>query len=119
LQAKNEMPPASVRSGFDVAEEMLLDPHEVARLMRLARLQFGIEEDDALDLLQETALDVVRTRAPVEHPRAFVTRVFYRQCCQYVRRAVRSRSRVSGGSFPDVAAPDGAAVEDLLALRQA
>jgi len=119
LPPKNDVTPSPTRSGLDVAEETLLDPRELARLTRLARLQFGIGADDALDLLQETALDVVREQAGIRHPRAYVTRVFYMQCCQYVRRAVRSRSRLPGGALPDVAAPEGLAAEDLLALRQA
>jgi RNA polymerase sigma factor (sigma-70 family) len=98
---------------------MLLDPLEIARLRRLARLQFGISADDALDLLQETALDVVREHAAIRHPRAYVTRVFYMQCCQYVRRAVRSRTRFSEGEMPDVAAPEGLSTDDLIGLRQA
>lgn len=98
---------------------MLLNPREVARLTRLALLQFGIDADDAQDLLQQTALDVVREQASIRHPWAYVTRVFYRQCCQHVRRAVLSRSRLAKGGFPDVAAPEGLAPEDLIALRQA
>ena len=119
MHAKNEVPQTPVRSGVDVAEQLLLDPREIARLMRLARLQFGIDADDALDVLQETALDVVRERAGIRHPRAYVTRVFYMQCCQYVRRAVRSRARLSEAGLPDVAAPEGLSADDLVALRQA
>ena len=111
--------PSPTRSGPDVAEEVLRDTRELARLMRMASLQFGIGADDAQDLLQETALDVVRERAGIRHPRAYVTRVFYMQCCQYLRRAVRSRSRLAEGECPDVAAPEGLAAEDLIALRQA
>lgn len=110
---------ASTRSGLDVAEEMLLDPREVGRLTRIARLQFGIGGDDALDLLQETALDVLRERAGIRHPRPYVTRVFYMKCCQYVRRAVRSRSRIAAAAIPEVAARAGVSPEDLAALRQA
>jgi RNA polymerase sigma factor (sigma-70 family) len=115
----DEAIPSPTRSGPDVAEAVLRDSRELARLMRMARLQFGIGADDAQDLLQETALDVVRERAGIRHPRAYVTRVFYMQCCQYVRRAIRSRSRLAEGELPDVAAPEGLAAEDLIALRQA
>ena len=109
----------ATHSGLEVAERLLLDPREVGRLMRMARLQFGIGREDAQDLLQETALDVARERAGIRHPRAFVTRVFYMQCCQYVRRAVRSRSRLVEGNLRDVASPDALAADDLLGLRQA
>jgi len=119
LRAEDDAVDFSQTSGVDVAEQLLLDPREIARLTRLARLQFGIGADDVLDLLQETALDVVRERAGIRHPRAYVTRVFYMQCCQYVRRAVRSRARLSGVELPDVTAPEGLSAEDLVALRQA
>ena len=107
------------KSGLDVAEDLLRDRRELARLMRMARLQFGIGADDAQDILQETALDVVRERAGIRHPRAYVTRVFYMQCCQYVRRAVRSRARASEGNALAAAGIEGPAAEDLLAVRQA
>jgi RNA polymerase sigma factor (sigma-70 family) len=119
LSANEDALKEPLRSGLDVAEAMLVDPREIARLTRLARLQFGIGADDALDLLQETALDVVREQAGIRNPRAYVTHVFHMQCCQFVRRAVRRRTRIAASEAPDVAAPDGLAQEDLLALRQA
>jgi len=109
----------ATHSGLEVAEQLLLDPREVGRLMRLADLQFGIGRDDAQDLLQETALDILREKKSIKNPRGYVTRVFYMKCCQYVRRAVRSRSRLVEGELADVAAPEGLAADDLIALRQA
>jgi DNA-directed RNA polymerase specialized sigma24 family protein len=41
------------------------------------------------------------------------------QCCQFVRRAVRRRTRLVESVPPDVAAPEGVALEDVIALRQA
>jgi RNA polymerase sigma factor (sigma-70 family) len=109
----------ATRSGLDVAEQLLLDRPELARLMRMARLQFGIGADDAQDLLQETALDVVRERAGIRHPRAYVTRVFYMQCCQYVRRAVRRRAHERRFTAFDVAAPAALPIDERLALEEA
>jgi len=109
----------AVHSGLEVAEQLLLDPREIGRLMRLADLQFGIGRDDAQDLLQETALDIVREKKNIKSPRGYVTRVFYMQCCQFVRRAVRSRSRFVERALQDVAPPEGLSVVDIVALRQA
>jgi DNA-directed RNA polymerase specialized sigma24 family protein len=105
-------------SGVEVAEHLLLDPREIRRLMRLAKLQFGIGPDDAQDLLQEAALDIVREKKSIQNPRGYVTRVFYMQCCQYVRRAVRRRAREGRSAF-DVAAPAGLHVDERLALEEA
>jgi DNA-directed RNA polymerase specialized sigma24 family protein len=105
-------------SGVEVAEHLLLDPREIGRLMRLAKLQFGIGPDEAQDLLQEAALDIVREKKSIQNPRGYVTRVFYMQCCQYVRRAVRTRAREGRSAF-DVAAPAGLHVDERLALEEA
>jgi len=67
----------ATHSGLEVAEQLLLDPREMGRLMRLADLQFGIGRDDAQDLLQEAALDTVREKKSIKNPRGYVTRVFY------------------------------------------
>jgi RNA polymerase sigma factor (sigma-70 family) len=111
--------PSATARGVDVAEEMFSNPREVARLFRLAGLQFGIGADDAWDILQETAVNVVRERAGIRYPRAYVTRVFYTQCCQHLRRVVRTRKLVVEGEFPDTAVPERLAPADLAALRQA
>jgi RNA polymerase sigma factor (sigma-70 family) len=110
----------ATRSGLEVAEQLLLDPQEMGRLMRLADLQFGIAREDAQDLLQETALDVVREKKSIKNPRGYVTRVFYMQCCQFVRRAVRRKAREERRfkAF-DVAAPAALPKDDLLALEEA
>jgi DNA-directed RNA polymerase specialized sigma24 family protein len=110
----------ATHSGFEVAEQLLLDPREMGRLMRLADLQFGISCDDAQDLLQEAALDIVREKKSIRNPRGYVTRVFYMQCCQFVRRAVRRRAHEGRRSEAfDVAAPAALPADDLLALEEA
>ena len=109
----------ATHSGVEVAEQLLLDPREIGRLMRLADLQFGIGRDDAQDLLQETALDIVREKKSIKNPRGYVTRVFYMQCCQYVRRAVRRRAHEERPTALDVAATVPLAADDLLALEEA
>jgi len=107
----------ATHSGLKVAEQLLLDRRELGRLMRLADLQFGIGRDDAQDLLQETALDIVREKKSIRNPHGYVTRVFYMQCCQFVRRAVRRRAHE--GQRSTVAAPAAMPADDLLALEEA
>ncbi len=63
-----ELETKATHSGLEVAEQLLLDPREMGRLMRLADLQFGISRDDAQDLLRETALDIVRERKSIKNP---------------------------------------------------
>ena len=48
--------PSPARS---VVEAVLLDPDERSKLVRYARVRFGIDPDTAEDLLQETALDLL------------------------------------------------------------
>src|SRR5271169_2338457 len=109
----------ATHSGLEVAEQLLLNPREIGRLMRLADLQFGIGHDDAQDLLQEAALDIVREKKNIKSPRGYVTRVFYMQCCQYVRRAVRRRAHEGRLAAFDVAAPDALPADERLALEEA
>ena len=106
-------------SGHDVAEQLLLDRRELGRLMRLADLQFGIGPDDSQDLLQEAALDIVREKKSIKNPRGYVTRVFYMQCCQYVRRTVRRRARERRLTAFDVAAPNALPADERLGLEEA
>jgi RNA polymerase sigma factor (sigma-70 family) len=105
--------------GAEVAEQLLLDSREVRRLMRLAVLQFGIGRDDAQDLLQETALDIMRETKNIKSPRGYVTRVFYMQCCQYVRRAVRRRAHEGRFTSLAVTAPAALPADERLALEEA
>lgn len=109
----------ATHSGLEVAEQLLLDPREMGRLMRLADLQFGIGHDDAQDLLQEAALDIVREKKSIKNPRGYVTRVFYMQCCQYVRRAVWRRAHERRVTAFDVAAPAALPADERLALEEA
>jgi RNA polymerase sigma factor (sigma-70 family) len=109
----------ATHSGLEVAEQLLLDPREMGRLMRLADLQFGIGRDDAQDLLQEAALDIVREKKSIKNPHGYVTRVFYMQCCQYVRRAVQRRAHEGRPRAFDVASPAALPADELLALEEA
>lgn len=75
----------------EIAQAVLLDTEQRSRLFAYARSRFGIESEDAQDLLQETALETLRQRTVVRSPRGFVFKVFHRRCCRFIqaRRAHR------------------------------
>jgi RNA polymerase sigma factor (sigma-70 family) len=54
-------------------------------LFAYARLRFGIGTDDAEDLLQETALELLRHRGYVRSPDGFVFAVFRGRCARFAR----------------------------------
>ena len=74
-----------------VVETVLLDPKERSRLIGYARVRFGIDRDNAEDLLQETALDLLRQRSLVRSPKGFVFTVFHARCSRFLRRNVADR----------------------------
>jgi RNA polymerase sigma factor (sigma-70 family) len=78
-------------------EGVLLDPEQRSRLVAYARGRFGIDSDTAEDLLQETAIELLRLRTLVRNPRGFVFTVFHTRCCRYLR-AVRAERRVFAAS---------------------
>jgi RNA polymerase sigma factor (sigma-70 family) len=103
-----------------IAEAVLLDPQRRRKLFRYACLQFGIHEEDAEDLLQETALELLRYRSYVRSPEGFVFAVFRARCTRFsgsrrTRQALFSRSPVEE---PAAQAPPADGVEEL-ALREA
>jgi RNA polymerase sigma factor (sigma-70 family) len=106
-----------------VVETVLLDPEERARLIGYARVRFGINRDNAEDLLQETALELLRQRAIVRSPKGFVFTVFHARCSRFLRRNVADR-RIFSPSEPEVPpkSPDPPACETIdsrLALQEA
>ncbi len=110
--------PSPARS---VVEAVLQDPDERSRLMGYARVRFGIDRDTAEDLLQETALDLLRQRSLVRSPKAFVFTVFHARCSRYLRRNVADRlvfapvkPRASQGE-----SRDSPTIDSRLALQEA
>lgn len=109
-----------------VVETVLLDPGERSRLIGYARLRFGIDRDDAEDLLQETALEVLRQRALVRSPKGFVFTVFHARCSRFLRRNVTDRRlfRPNEPSEPERSPSDSGppaceAIDSRLALQEA
>src|SRR6266545_2296563 len=112
--------PSPARS---VVEAVLQDPDERSRLMGYARVRFGIDRDNAEDLLQETALEVLRQRALVRSPKGFVFTVFHARCSRFLRRHVADRqlfTRSDSEASPKTPdSPACEAIDSRLALQEA
>ncbi|MEO8349112.1 MAG: sigma-70 family RNA polymerase sigma factor [Acidobacteriota bacterium] len=79
--------------GRTAVEGVLSDPAQRSRLVAYARSRFGIDSDTAEDLLQETALEVLRQRSLLSSPRGFIFTVFHARCCRFLRNQ-KARYRV-------------------------
>ncbi|MGA7991838.1 MAG: hypothetical protein WCC53_10435 [Thermoanaerobaculia bacterium] len=58
-------------TGFEVAEFLVLDQKLVHKLVALAHSRFGIDDCDAEDLVQETALEIARSPALIASPEGY------------------------------------------------
>jgi len=76
-----------------VAQAVVLDGEQRSKLVAYARARFGIAPEDAEDLLQETALELLRQHTIVHNPRGFTFRVFHRRCCRHILETVSSSCR--------------------------
>jgi RNA polymerase sigma factor (sigma-70 family) len=101
--------------------EVLLDQSNRRKLSAYARSRFGIRSDDAEDVLQDTATELLRYRGYVRSPEGFVFTVFRGRCVRYanarrLRRGVFDEDQVacegSASAFPEL-------IERQVALRQA
>jgi RNA polymerase sigma factor (sigma-70 family) len=106
-----------------VVETVLLDPAERSRLIGYARLRFGIDRDNAEDLLQETALEVLRQRSLVRSPKGFVFTIFHARCSRLLRRHAADRL-LFRPSEPETTpnasgSPASEAIDSRLALQKA
>jgi RNA polymerase sigma factor (sigma-70 family) len=104
-----------------VVETVLLDPHERQKLIGFACSRFGILPEDAEDLLQETALELLRQRHYVHSPRGYLFTVFKKRCVRLLRLR---RLEGNWGPLPDGAAcpssdPLGETRDRGIAIRQA
>ena len=104
-----------------IAEAILLDRTRRSKLFAFARSRFGIGSDDAEDLLQETAFELLRHRGYVHSPDGFVFTVFRARCARFVRGAQNHRQVFEDEAEEidarDPRLPDG--VDRRLALREA
>ena len=81
---------ARPRSGFEVAEFLVLDQRLVRKLVALARSRFGIDETDAEDLVQETALEIVRSPSLIASPEGYAFQVFHNRCARFLEGRTRA-----------------------------
>jgi RNA polymerase sigma factor (sigma-70 family) len=97
----------NIRSEKDVMESEVssLTSHEIAHT------RFGIDQDDAQDLLQETALELLRQRTVVRSPGGFIFRVFHRRCCRFIRLRQADRRVFVPDAEPMATACDTALLE--------
>jgi RNA polymerase sigma factor (sigma-70 family) len=86
-------------SGVEVAEYLVLDQKLVRKLVALARTRFGIGEDDAEDLVQETALEIVRSPSLIASPEGFAFQVFHNRCSRFLTRKTRRKALIAEPGF--------------------
>ena len=100
--------PANARSScFEVAELLILDRELVRKLVAFARSRFGIDEVDAEDLVQETALEIARSPALIASPEGFAFQVFHNRCARFLERGTkRSAVFVEAGAWEQIPAAD-------------
>lgn len=112
----------SARTSREVVEAVFMDPASKTRLFGYALNRFGIPQDDAEDLLQETAVELLRQRVQVRSPAGFVFSVFHLRCCRFVE-IQRARGRlIDQAPCPaEVPGPPGTTdrMEHRVAVRQA
>jgi len=95
----------------EIAQAVLLDGEQRSRLVAYARSRFGIESDDAQDLLQETALELLRQRTAVRSPHGFTFKVFHLQCCRFLQARQTHRKVFAAAKEPPETACDATALE--------
>src|SRR5215470_15911002 len=95
------------KTARQVVETVLLDPHKRRKLVGFARSRYGIPSADAEDLLQDTALELLRLRHYVHKPRAYVYAVFRARCSRIpafnrvnLGRGQTAEERASAEGYP-------------------
>lgn len=86
------------RTGIEVAEGLATDPEQRRRLVSYARSKFGVGEEDAEDLLQETLLELMRTEGLIHRPEGFAFRVFHTRCCNGLRQERVTRTALAAAA---------------------
>ncbi len=98
-------------TSHEVAQAVVLDGEQRSSLVAYARSRFGIDQDDAQDLLQETALELLRQRTVVRSPRGFTFRLFHRRCCRFIRLRQADRQVFAPAEEPVKTACDSEPLE--------
>lgn len=104
-----------------VVETVLLDSQERRRLIAIARSRYGIRPEDAEDLLQETALELLRQRQYVHSPKGYLFTVFDNRCVRFFRSHKRDQRVDLPENVPDAGSDEYGMrrSERGIALRQA
>jgi RNA polymerase sigma factor (sigma-70 family) len=111
-----EAPPTTSQ----IAEAVLLDPERRRKLFTYASAHFGIDKNDAEDLLQETALELLRYRSYVRSPEGFVFTVFRTRCARFSgARRVDHRVFSESSDLASAPQPESEGLDRQLALREA
>lgn len=115
------MEASAPQTARQVAETILVDQQRRGKLCAYAHSRFGICPDDAQDLLQETAIELLRHQAYVRTPDAFVFSVFRTRCARFVDSRRINRDRFDDGTLIEDAPGDGRVdgLDRQLALREA
>lgn len=116
------MEPDTPRSTWEVAEDVMADPGTRARLCAYARSRFGIDSQNAEDLLQETALQLLHHESYVRRPDGYVFAVFRSRCVAHLRELTRRRqtfSPVSASEEAGVSQAEMPGPDLLVSLKQA
>lgn len=108
------------QTGRELAERLVLDEALRARLIQIAAHRFRIERSTAEDLLQDAAVELMRTEGLVHRPEGFAYRVFHSRCCRYVERQATRRQLVAQSQGLTARRPRDEAtdLELAVALRQ-
>ena len=117
----SQMSAESPATTGQIAAGVLLDPERRRKLFRYACVQFRINEQDAEDLLQETALELLRYRSYVRSPEGFVFTVFRARCVRFSgsRRAAYMQSSEPSDGGAELCDAEANCIEEQLALREA
>jgi len=113
------MKEAKPQTPRQAAESVLLDAHRRGRLLGYARVRFGIGAADAEDVLQDTALGLLRQRGYVERAEGFVFAAFRARCLRFLENSRVHAARFSGGEDGDVPAASNTERDRAIALREA
>jgi len=114
------MKDAEPRTPREAAESVLLDEYRRGRLLLYARTRFGIGGADAEDLLQDTALGLLRQRGFVERAEGFFFAAFRARCIRFVEASRARRERFSAAPDADLPGADETdRCDRTIALREA
>ncbi len=72
-----------------VVETLLLDPCERSRLLSFAHRRYGIRREEAEDVLQDAAVQLLAQRQRVRKPRAYLFSVFSIRCRRHLGSSLR------------------------------